>query len=275
MSGRFKKLAASGVPKSLYAALNRQVGRALCAYGMIADGDRIAVGVSGGKDSFTLLSVLAERATRLPIRYELVPIYVDPGFGGDAAETLSAQCARMGLPLVSLQTAHGPFAHSEENRENPCFLCARLRRKELFTLAGKHGCNKLALGHHKDDLIETLFLNMCYAGTISSMAPVQPFFNGALTVIRPLILVDEEVTRRYAKACGYAPPESRCPSAGKSSRSEIKETLSALYRRNRKIKGNILRSMSRVNLDNLLVKKAPEAETPKAGEGRCKQNPKP
>lgn len=273
MSGRFKKLAASGVPKSLYAALNRHVGQALCGYEMIKDGDRIAVGFSGGKDSFTLLSVLAERKSRMPLCYDLVPIYVDPGFGDDNEELFGEACGRLGLPLVSIKTDHGPMAHSEENRENPCFLCARLRRKDLFILAEKHGCNKLALGHHKDDLIETLFLNMCYAGTISSMAPVQPFFNGALTIIRPLILVDEEVTRRYAKCCGYTPPLSKCPSAGKSSRSEIKDTLAALYKRNRKIKGNILRSMSRVNMDSLLMKKA-SPRTP-AGASSCKQNPNP
>ncbi|MEW5733858.1 MAG: ATP-binding protein [Thermodesulfobacteriota bacterium] len=255
MSGRFKKLAASGVPKSLYAALNRHVGQALHGFDMIADGDRIAVGLSGGKDSFTLLSVLAERRTRLPISYEIVPIHVDLGFGDDAEDLLSEVCARMGFSLVSIRTTHGLTAHSEENRENPCFLCSRLRRKELFVLAGEKGCNKLALGHHKDDLIETLFLNMCYAGTISSMAPVKAFFSGALTVIRPLIFVDEDVTRRYARACGYVPPPSKCPTAGRSCRSEIKETLAALYGRNKKIKGNILRSMSRVNLDDLLIRK--------------------
>ena len=169
-----------------YRILNRQVGRALVKYGMLDDGDRILVGVSGGKDSAALLWSLAERQRRSPVAYELFPVYVDPGFEGGFAVDLRAQCRAMGLELRVANTDCGPLAHSAANRENPCFLCARLRRKRLFEIAHEAGCRKIALGHTKDDIIETFFMNICYAGEVSTMVPAQPFVQGQVTVIRPL-----------------------------------------------------------------------------------------
>ncbi|MGD9022351.1 MAG: tRNA 2-thiocytidine biosynthesis TtcA family protein, partial [Deltaproteobacteria bacterium] len=153
---------------------------------MISDGDRIAIGLSGGKDSLTLMWTLHERLSRIPISYSFVAIYIDLGFERDPANAIRDYCKAMGYELHVEHTDYGRQAHSEKNRENPCFLCSRLRRKRLFELAYERGCKKLAFGHHKDDIIETLFLNMCYSGEISTMVPFQPFFDGKLTVIRPL-----------------------------------------------------------------------------------------
>ncbi|MGA6926044.1 MAG: ATP-binding protein [Desulfosarcina sp.] len=235
-----------------YKALNRLVGKAIHRYDMIEDGDRIAVGVSGGKDSLTLLRVLEERRRRVPVRYDLFPVYVDPGFEGGFGDALVDTCRQMGFSLVVDRTDHGRIAHSAANRENPCFLCSRLRRKRLFQIADDLGCGKLALGHNKDDVIETLFLNICYAGEISTMVPHQAFFNGRLTVIRPLAMVDENSTRRFAEAERFPRYVNPCPSAGDTKRSEIKTMLNALYRTNRKIKGNIYRAMSHVKMAYLL-----------------------
>jgi tRNA 2-thiocytidine biosynthesis protein TtcA len=127
-----------------------------------------------------------------------------------------------------------------------------LRRKRLFELATEHSCNKLALGHNKDDIIETLFMNICYAGEISTMVPVQPFFDGEITVIRPLAFADEQDIRRFAKEEGFPDFINPCPSATVSKRREIKTLLNQLYRQNRKIKGNIFRAMSHVKPDYLL-----------------------
>ena len=123
-----------------YKALNSLIGKAIHRYGMIEDGDRIAVGLSGGKDSLTLLWVLAERQKRVPVRYELLPIYVDPGFPGGFGDDLAETCRRIGFPLTVDRTDHGLVAHSPANRENPCFLCARLRRQRLFEIADGLGC---------------------------------------------------------------------------------------------------------------------------------------
>jgi tRNA 2-thiocytidine biosynthesis protein TtcA len=235
-----------------YKALNSLVGKAIHRYGMIKDGDRIAVGLSGGKDSLTLLWTLAERRKRVPVHYDLFPIYVDPGFGGGFEEALADTCRQFGFGLTVDRTDHGIVAHSSANRENPCFLCARLRRKRLFEIADELGCTKLALGHNKDDIIETLFLNICYAGEISTMVPRQDFFNGRFTVIRPLAMVDEKSIQRFARTQQLPRFTNPCPSAEGTKRSEIKTMLAGLYRTNRKIKGNIYRAMSHVKMEYLL-----------------------
>ena len=216
------------------------------------DGDRILVGVSGGKDSMALLWSLAERQRRSPVRYELFPVYVDPGFEGGFAEALRAQCRDMGLDLRVAQTDFGLIAHSAENRENPCFLCARLRRKRLFEIAHELDCRKVALGHNKDDIIETFFMNICFAGEVSTMIPAQSFFDGLITVIRPLAFVEEDLIRRFVRQQGLAVFHNPCPSANRTKRQEIKELLRQLYRSNPKVKGNVFRAMRHVRLDYLL-----------------------
>ena len=228
------------------------LGKALHRYDMIHPGDRIVVGLSGGKDSLTLMWFLFERLARVPIDYELFPVYVDPGFSGGFCRELQAWCRDQGYPLRVEHTDYGLVAHSPENRENPCFLCSRLRRKRLFEIADELNCSKLALGHHKDDIIETLFMNMCYAGEISTMQPSQSFFKGRFTIIRPLAFADEPSIARFARSMDFPEFFNPCPSAGVSKRREIKEMLDRLYRSNKKIKGNIFRSMSHVREDYLL-----------------------
>jgi len=237
---------------STYKAINRSVGKALHEYDMISDGDKIAVGLSGGKDSMALLWILNERLSRIPVNYELYAIYIDPGFDGSFSNDLKAYCDQMGYHLRVEHTDHGIVAHSDQNKENPCFLCSRLRRKRLFEIADEYGCKKLALGHHKDDIIETLFLNMCYAGEISTMLPSQPLFKGKFTVIRPLAYVNEEDIRRFAKKTGYPIFETPCPTGKTSKRKEIKTMLNQLYQTNPKIRGNIFRSMGHVKSEYLL-----------------------
>ena len=235
-----------------YRTLNRAVGKALHRYEMISDGDRIVVGISGGADSLTLMQVLLERQTRIPIKYELHAVYIDPGFKDSFAEPLEIYCERRGFALRVEYTDHGLLGHSPDNSENPCFLCSRLRRKRLFEIANELGCNKLALGHNKDDLIETFFINICYAGEISTMLPAQTFFQQRFTVIRPLAYVDEDLIRRFARDQHFPEFINPCPTAATSKRREIKTMLKQLYRSNRKVKGNIFRSMSHVKPDYLL-----------------------
>ncbi|MFC1886120.1 ATP-binding protein [Thermodesulfobacteriota bacterium] len=219
---------------------------------MISDGDRMVVGLSGGKDSLTLLWILSERLARIPIHYDLFPVYIDPGFEKSFGKRLTTYCDQTGYNLRVEYTNYGIVGHSPQNRENPCFLCSRLRRKRLFEIAEELGCNKLALGHHKDDIIETLFLNMCYAGEISTMVPSQDFFQGRFTVIRPLSFVDEETIQRFAGESDFPEFVNPCPTGKTSKRNEVKMLLKQLYRSNRKIKGNIFRAMSHVKPDYLL-----------------------
>ena len=240
------------IKQHAYKALNRAMGKALHHYGMIADGDRILVAVSGGADSLSLLWMLAERRARIPIDYELFAVYIDPGFEGGFARRLKAYCRSLGFGLRVECTDYGLLAHSPANRENPCFLCSRLRRRRLFEIADELGCRKLALGHNRDDLIETLFLNICYAGEISTMLPMQAFFQQRFFLIRPLVFADESLIRRFAQDRGFPTFENPCPSSKTSRRREIKHLLNALYRSNKKIKGNIFRAMSHVRPEYLL-----------------------
>lgn len=232
--------------------LNRTVGKALHRYDMISDGDRIAVGLSGGKDSLALMWILNERLARVPVHYELFAVHVDPGFEGGYADELIDYCRAEGYRIRIEKTDFGLRGHSPENRENPCFLCARLRRQRLFEVARELGCSKLALGHHKDDIIETLFLNMFYAGEISTMSPAQSFFKGLFQVIRPLAYSEEDVIKRFAKEQRFPELINPCPSSKNSKRREIKTMLSQLYRTNKKIRGNIFRSLHRVKEEYLL-----------------------
>ncbi len=241
------------VSNNTYKAIKRSAGKAIHKYQMISDGDKIAVGLSGGKDSLTMMWILNERLSRIPINYELFPIYIDPGFENGFSKPLMDYCKKMNYNLTVEHTDYGVLAHSSKNRENPCFLCSRLRRKRLFEIADQYGCKKLALGHNKDDIIETLFLNICYAGEISTMVPSQSMFKGAFTIIRPLAFTGEDTIRRFAKTNAFPIFASGCPSDGSSKREEIKIMLNNLYKSNKKIKGNIFRALSHVKTEYLLI----------------------
>lgn len=235
-----------------YKALNRAMGKAIHDYDMIRDGDRILVGLSGGSDSLALLWMLAERRPRVRVAYHLEAVYIDPGFGGGAGEAIRPFCERLEVPLRVEATDYGVLSHGPLNRENPCFLCARLRRKRLFETAAELGCATLALGHNKDDVIETFFLNICYAGEISTMRPAQDMFNGRFRVIRPLAYAEADLIRRFGRDRQLPVSVNPCPSAGHSRRADIKRLLEQLYRSNRKIRGNIFRSMRHLKPEYLL-----------------------
>ena len=232
--------------------IKRFTGKAIHHQKMIRDGDHVLVAVSGGKDSLVLLQVLRERLKRIPISYDITAVHVDPGFGGNSAKEMAAFFSSHGFDHRIIESDIGPKAHGPENRENPCFLCSRMRRKLLFELADNIGCNRIALGHHKDDIIETLFLNIFYGASISTMLPVQELFGGKLTIIRPLYLLDEDLIRRYAEEMDFPRIQLGCPSEGATKREEIKGMLNGFYRKSRKIKGNIFHALQNVNTEYLL-----------------------
>ena len=232
--------------------IKRLTGKAIHTMDMIRDGDHVMVAVSGGKDSLSLLWLLKERIKRVPIDYRLTAVHVDPGFGANSADQMTSFFSAHDFEFKVIESDIGPKAHGEQNRENPCFLCSRLRRKLLFQTAEEMGCNRMAFGHHKDDLIETFFLNVFYGASISTMVPVQDFFGGKLTVIRPFYLVDEGLIRRYAQLMDWPEISLDCPTAGSSKRGEIKDMLKHFYKSNRKIKGNIFHALQNVNAEYLL-----------------------
>ncbi len=232
--------------------MRRLTGKAIHTRNMIRDGDHVMVAVSGGKDSLALLWLLRERIKRIPIEYRLTAVHVDPGFGADSAAGMEAFFLEYGFEFRVIRSDIGPRAHGPGNRENPCFLCSRLRRKLLFESASELGCNRIAMGHHKDDIIETFFLNVFYGASVSTMQPVQELFGGKLTLVRPLFMVDEDLVQRYTKSMDWSEIDLGCPTAGSSKRQELKDMLNGFYRSNKKIKGNIFHALQNVNPEYLL-----------------------
>lgn len=231
--------------------VRRLVGKALHHYQLIENKDRIAVAVSGGKDSMLLLWLLRERLKRVPINYDLVAVHVDPGFDTESAGKLEAFFQKEGFRYEIIKTDHGPRAHSPENRENPCFLCSRLRRTSLFKKAQELGCPKIALGHNQDDFIETFFINICYGAQVAGILPKQTFFGGEMTIIRPLALVPAAKVLKLATRLELPIVASCCPSAQNNKRQEIRSIMDTLCRKNPKVRGNIFHAMSHINLDYL------------------------
>ncbi len=227
------------------------LGKAVREYDMIENGDRVAVAVSGGKDSMAMLYMLKERLKWIPSRYDLLAINLDMGFEGTQPHQIEQACQEMGVPFYMEKTDYGIKAHGPENKENPCFLCSYLRRKRLFELSKTLNFSKIAFGHNKDDIIETLFLNMFFSGELSTMMPRQSLFQGRLTIIRPLAYLEENRIKAFVRRNGLPEIPNPCPSAGRSSRKEIKEFLSVFYARNRKIKGNIFHALSHVRPEYL------------------------
>ena len=231
------------------------MGKAIHRYGLIQDGDRVLVGVSGGKDSLSLLHLLHERSKRVPIDYELLPVYIDLGFDPSRAEILKNFFKTKGLPYHIEFTDIGIKANSPENRENPCFLCYWERRKCLLQLSQRYQCNKIALGHHKDDIIETLLLNIFYSAEISTMLPLQALFKGKITLIRPLALLEEKKIERFAREMGLPFGPGGCPSSGKTKRKVVKDLIERVSEKDHRVKGNIFRALSNIKLDYTLLKK--------------------
>ncbi len=232
--------------------INHAIGNAIHDWDMILENDKILVGLSGGKDSQVLMNRLAALQKRAPVKFELFPVHIDVGFEDSFSKELHGFITKTYGLLKIEYTNYGVLAHSEKNRENPCFLCSRLRRKRLFELARKNGCRKIALGHHKDDIIETLFINIFYAGKIGTMKPRQSFFNGTLDIIRPLSYVEKNEISAFCESLGLPEFKNNCPSADKTKRGEIKDMLEVMYTHNKHIKGNIFRAMSNIAGDYLL-----------------------
>lgn len=238
--------------KGLRKKLNHGLGKAIHEWDMITDKERILVGVSGGRDSLLLLHQLFCLKKKAPVEFDIFPVHIDPGFESSFAGELKAYIDAHYLPLHVEYTDYGVLAHSGTSRENPCFQCSWMRRKRMFQLAEEHQCKKIALGHNKDDLIETLFINIFYAGKIGTMKPRQSFFKGSLDIIRPLSYVEKKDITRLSRMLDQPEFVNPCPSADQTKRGEVRKMLEIMYRQNKHIKGNIFRAMGNIASDYLL-----------------------
>ncbi len=248
------------IRNSRYTKIKNAVGRAIADYGLIKAGDRIAVGVSGGKDSYTLLHILAELQRRSPVKYELLALTIDSGYPGYRSDIIENHLHENGFDCHIEKTNHFDIIKEKRRPDSSfCSICARLKRGSLYTLASKFGCNKLALGHHLDDFIETLLLNQFFVGSLKAMAPSMLADNGEITVIRPLVYVEEQEIIPFARENGFPVVCCCCPVCGTADmqRKKMKQLLTDLQQSIPHVKRSLLRALANVQPRHLLDLRLP------------------
>ena len=239
----------------LFRRIRSAVGRAVADFGLISGGDRIAVAVSGGKDSWTMLTVLEELRRRAPVSFELVAINIDSGYPGYRTDTIESYLTQAGHTYRMIPTEH--YSIIQEKRRpgsSFCSICARLKRGALYEEVQKLGCNKLALGHHRDDFIETLLLNQFFVGSLKAMSASMLADNGVTTVIRPLVYVAEADIISFSRAANLPVVCCCCPVCGTADlqRKRMKKLLKELERDIPHIRSSLLKSLSNVHPRHLL-----------------------
>jgi len=243
--------------------LIKKFHKACADYGLIADGDHILVGLSGGKDSLALVEFLGRRAQIYVPRFKVTALHVrvkERDYQTDLSY-LESFCAEAKVPLIVRDTEINDemIATASLNDEmmkgkretNPCFLCSWYRRKALFNVAQELGCNKIALGHHRDDLVETMLMNLIYQGAFATMPPMLQMEKMPIQIIRPLCLIDEKDLIAYAAERGYRKQVKLCPFEHVSSRAKVKELLAQIKALNPEAMDSMSAAMSNVKYDYL------------------------
>lgn len=242
-------------------AILQKFHKACAEYGLIEDDDHILVGLSGGKDSLALVELLGRRAQIYKPRFRVTALHVrvkERDYQTDLSY-LEHFCAQAKVPLLVRDVEIGPSPitnHQLPIREasNPCFLCSWYRRKTLFNVAQELGCNKIALGHHRDDMVETLLMNLIFQGAFATMPPMLQMDKMPLQIIHPLCLIDESELIAYAEAQGYQKPAKLCPFEHVSSREKVKGLLAQIKALNPEAMDSIYGAMSNIKAEYLPTK---------------------
>src|SRR5918994_831417 len=242
----------------LEARISKKTTKAITDFNLIEDGDRIMVGLSGGKDSWALMQVLDNLRQRAPISFSLIAVNVDSGYKDYKHDVIAKTCEERGWELRIEHTSIGEVMDDIlEANATPCSLCARLRRGVLYRIASELGATKIALGHHLDDFIETLLLNLFFAGALKAMPARLVSDNGEHVVIRPLVYTTEVEARNYAKASNLPIIGCCCPACGDLSlqRQRIKRLIAELEVEHPEVKNSMIRALTNVAGRHLLDKR--------------------
>ncbi|MBO5374704.1 MAG: tRNA 2-thiocytidine(32) synthetase TtcA [Clostridia bacterium] len=234
--------------------------KAVEEYDMIQDGDKIAVGISGGKDSLTLLCALAKLKVFIEKDFSIVAITIDMGFDGADFSKISALCADLGVEYHIVPTQIYEIIFNVRKEKNPCSLCARMRRGALHDAAKEYGCNKIALGHHYDDVVETFMLNLFFEGRIGAFSPITYLSRKDLTMIRPLIYTQEKEIKAFASKEELPVYKSPCPADGHTERAKMKEMLLPFEKAHPGLYHRILGAIQRSEVDGFHEDKIDYAE---------------
>lgn len=229
--------------------------KAINDYKLISDGDRIAIAISGGKDSLLMAKMFQELKKYSNIDFELVFLAMDPGYREDIRVKLEELCKYLNIPVEIFES--GIFRITDEiARDNPCYMCARMRRGALYNKAEELGCNKLALGHHYDDVIETTMMNILCSGNFKTMLPkIKSSKSGEMQIIRPLYYIREEYIKRFVRYTGIEPLDCACTVTSKKAgnkRFEIKELISSLSENFDNVEKSIFKAAQNVKIDSVL-----------------------
>lgn len=233
--------------------LSRAMSRAIADFRMIADGDRILVAVSGGKDSYTLLQLLSRLREKAPVRFSLLAVHIDQGQPGYEGESLASWLTAQGHEFrIVREDTYSIVTEKVPEGKTFCSLCSRLRRGILYRLAGELGCNKIALGHHRDDAVVTLVLNLFFSGQLKAMPPKLLADDGKNVVIRPLIYCAEDAIAEYAKLEGFPIlPCNLCGSQENLQRKAVSQLLARLESEHPGIRANMLAALGNVRPSHL------------------------
>ena len=225
------------------------VRRAVDDYNMIEDGDKIAVGVSGGKDSLALLSTLAALRRFYPKKFDIAAITINMGFEGADFSEIADFCRALEVEYKVVDTEIAKIIFDVRKESNPCSLCARMRRGSLHAAAQELSCNKVALGHHYDDAVETFMMNLFFEGRLGCFSPVTYLSNRKITLIRPLIYSQEKDVSYFARRQNLPTQKSLCPEDKATERENIKNLLASLERENKGVKHRIFNAMCKGEID--------------------------
>jgi len=221
--------------------LTKRFHKACADFSLIEEGDHILIGLSGGKDSLALVELLGKRAQIFVPRFKVTAIHVrvrERAYLTDISY-LQSFCDAYYVPLIVRDTEIGDEPDQKSEKKDPCFLCSWYRRKALFDAARELGCNKIAFGHHKDDIVETLLMNLIFQGNFSTIYPKLQMDKMPLQLIRPLCLIEEKDLRRYAELRGYKRQKQACPFEKASSRAEVKALVEQLERLNPEVRDSL------------------------------------
>jgi len=228
--------------------------KAIQDYDMIQEGDRIAIGVSGGKDSLCLLYALGHLRHFYPVKFELEAITLDLGFGKTDTTPIKDLCDKLGVRYTVEETNIGKIVFDIRKEKNPCSMCANLRRGALDNAAKRLNCNKVALGHNRDDVIETALLSMFYEGRFHTFSPVTYLDRTELYLIRPLIYIEEKEIKGFVNKAGLTVVPNPCPNNGFSKRQYVKELIRTLNMDNKNIKSNLFGAIKRSGIEGWRLK---------------------
>ena len=219
--------------------------KAIEEYKMIEEGDKIAICLSGGKDSITMLHAFKALQRFYPKHFDMIAISIDPGFEFFDTEFLRKICSDLEIPLFIEKSNAKEIVFDIRREKNPCSLCANLRRGAINSVAIEQGCNKIALGHNQDDVIETFLLNLLYTGSIGTFAPMSYMDRTKITLIRPLIYTPEKETKRFIKKNNLSVMPVVCPMDGKSKREDMKNLIFTLSKTIPMVRANLFGAIKR------------------------------